>query len=231
MSDVSLASAQRSSPDSSLRKNKCAVLFAKRALILLFAAVSIGVSFFLDAPVERWVAAHPNPVLENAARLASRFGAWPWLMLGCGICLVIARLLRRDDWARLIIVMMIACSIAGLSADILRGITGRTRPDALGIVAQGWHGIHDGSQWLVGQRAYNSFPSGHTSAAFALAVTLFLSRKWPGLALLMLATCIAASRIVLAAHHFSDVVAGAILGAGIAILVWRVWMKKIRRAG
>src|ERR1700735_5136484 len=61
-----------------------------------------------------------------------------------------------------------------------------------------------------------SFPSGHTITAFSVAISL--SEFYPALlpALLFCALSIAASRILLGMHFLSDVVAGAVLGAGLA---------------
>jgi undecaprenyl-diphosphatase len=75
---------------------------------------------------------------------------------------------------------------------------------------------HDG-KWLVGQHAYNSFPSGHTAAATAFATALWLMHRKRGGVLLFGAAVIAASRIYLRDHHFSDVVAGAFLGVAVAL--------------
>jgi undecaprenyl-diphosphatase len=60
-----------------------------------------------------------------------------------------------------------------------------------------------------------SFPSGHTITAFSIAVTL--SAFYPNLegALFFMACSIAVSRIVLGMHFLSDVIAGALLGAGL----------------
>ena len=201
------------------------VLSPAFALVALFACMS----FFVDAPIDQWVAAHRHPAWETTAKMVSRYCAWHWLMGFAALCLGIAWLRRRRDWVRILIAMMIASSIAGLGADCLRGITGRTRPNA--AVAQGWYGMHHGSEWLVGRHAYNSFPSGHTAAAVAFAVTLLLSRRWPGLLLLSGAIVVAGSRIYLRDHHFSDVMAGAMLGGTIACWVWfrlmdRVWRER-----
>jgi undecaprenyl-diphosphatase len=69
-----------------------------------------------------------------------------------------------------------------------------------------------------------SFPSGHAVAGAALAVALVLAffpqgprrRKWEWLAA-GFAFVMALSRVYLLAHWFSDVVAGVMLGSGIAI--------------
>jgi len=62
-----------------------------------------------------------------------------------------------------------------------------------------------------------SFPSGHTITAFSVAIALgeFYPALFP--ALLFCALSIAISRILLGMHFLSDVVAGALLGSGLAM--------------
>ena len=78
-----------------------------------------------------------------------------------------------------------------------------------------------------------SFPSGHTSAAFATATTLSMNfPKWyvvvPAYAW---AGGVAYSRLHLGVHYPSDVAVGAITGAGSAYLTHkaRQWLQKNRQ--
>ena len=66
---------------------------------------------------------------------------------------------------------------------------------------------------------YASLPSGHATTAFAAAVAV--GALWPRTRPVMwaYALVIAVSRVVLTAHHPSDVLAGALVGALGALLV------------
>jgi undecaprenyl-diphosphatase len=68
----------------------------------------------------------------------------------------------------------------------------------------------------------SSFPSGHASAAF-FAATLLADQGGPAWVWYGLATLVAMSRPYVRIHHASDVVVGAALGVGLAVLARRVW--------
>lgn len=57
-----------------------------------------------------------------------------------------------------------------------------------------------------------SFPSGHTAAAFALAIAMFGAVPWLAPGLLLLAICVGYGRMYLGVHYPLDVAAGAALG-------------------
>ncbi len=75
-----------------------------------------------------------------------------------------------------------------------------------------------------------SFPSGHTSCAFATATALTLStKKWyVGVPAYTYASLIAYSRMRLGVHYPSDVLGGIIVGIGSSLLTFQVdrWINK-----
>lgn len=64
-----------------------------------------------------------------------------------------------------------------------------------------------------------SFPSGHTTASFTIATTLALNISGIGILVYILASIIGLSRIYLAVHYPTDVLAGIIVGIGSSLIV------------
>ena len=107
---------------------------------------------------------------------------------------------------------------------VLKGLTGRQRP----AVADGvdhWSGPAAFFKRFEKGRSdlYESFPSGHTASAFALATVLALRTRspWVGAAAYGAAAAVGMSRAVLDKHWLSDIVAGAVVGYLVARLVVR----------
>lgn len=110
-----------------------------------------------------------------------------------------------------------------LAGEGIKWIVGRGRP-FVGGEANAFNFAH-----FAGTEAYASLPSGHAVTSFALAFAV--SAVWPRAraAMIVYAVLIAISRLVLLAHHPSDVVAGALIGVVGAMLV-RYWFAA-RRLG
>src|SRR5947209_4608737 len=115
-----------------------------------------------------------------------------------------------------ILFIFLAVLVPALAGEIIKDAVGRGRP-FVGGQANAFNFSH-----FAGTEAFASFPSGHATTAFALAFAV--SAVWPRLrgAMLVYALAIGASRLVLLAHHPSDVVAGALLGV-IGALFVRYW--------
>ncbi len=81
-----------------------------------------------------------------------------------------------------------------------------------------------------GNVSTHSFPSGHTSAAFATATALTLStKKWYVAVPSYLYACgVGYSRMRLGVHFPSDVLGGMVIGIGSSLLIWKLdkWLLK-----
>lgn len=189
------------------------------ALAILAFALIAG-SFLLDAQVKHLVLDSNSGHWSKSPLVArvSEYGDWPELMLLGVIGTLIARWLRSIRWQRILIAAMIASTLAGMTINLSRLTTGRTRPRA--AAEMGWYGPKHGEKWLIGEADFNSFPSGHTATAVGFAgVILFAAPGW-GLLALLAASSVAISRILLGAHHPSDVITAATISLVVAWLVW-----------
>lgn len=130
---------------------------------------------------------------------ATRSGdGWLW----CSMGLLVLLFGGQQRFAALSAAAM--ASGAGIAAFMkLKRMIGRPRPCAL--EPHCWAELLPPDQF--------SFPSGHTitAASVSVALGMFYPEMQPGL--YFCATSIAASRVLLGMHYFSDVVAGAALGA------------------
>jgi membrane-associated phospholipid phosphatase len=112
--------------------------------------------------------------------------------------------------------ILLAVSVSLVAGELLKWIVGRGRP-FVGGQANAFNFAH-----FAGTEAYSSFPSAHSITAFALAFAV--AAVWPRMRGVMIAYAllIALTRLVLLAHHPSDVLAGASIGIIGAICV-RYW--------
>ena len=106
--------------------------------------------------------------------------------------------------AAALIMDLLICNVA------VKNLAARTRP----------YDVNTSVQLLVAKLHDYSFPSGHTASAFALATSLCIKYpKWYVIAPSALWACsVGVSRMNEGVHYPSDVLAGAAIGAGCAIV-------------
>jgi membrane-associated phospholipid phosphatase len=201
-------------------------------LLAIGAVVVLTLMFALDAseiglmPRRGAPSLWPVRILTDFGKAANVLGVLAGSLLAVAIA---APALRGPSRSRLLRFgtklqfLFFAVLVPVLTGEVIKWIVGRGRP-FVGGEANAFNFAH-----FAGTEAYASFPSAHviTSAALAFAV----SSVWPRArgAMIVYAALIAGSRLVLLAHHPSDVVAGALIGVAGAMAV-RHWFA-VRRLG
>ena len=181
-------------------------------VVFLCAALILIACFYADPSVQAWMTRQQLPALRNFMIAVSRYGDWPeHVLLGLAL-LGIAYWRGNKRWGRIFAAMVLACALAGVAARVVKISTGRARPHVQ--TEAGWNGPRLSPR-------YNSFPSGHTAASTAFFATLAFASWRIGAPLLIVPLLIAFSRMYVAAHYLSDVVAAALIGAVAAFVIAR----------
>ncbi|MBM3861732.1 MAG: phosphatase PAP2 family protein [Verrucomicrobia bacterium] len=141
---------------------------------------------------------------KRFALFVSFWGDFPrgWLLL-IVVLGVLGWVLKQRTWRVVALAALLAGLLAGAQCHSISSLTGRPRPSA--AMADRLHGP-------TLSRTYKSFPSGHTTCAFAVATTLAVSLPVLGVPCLPLAALVGWSRIAGTSHYPSDVWAGMWLG-------------------
>ena len=150
-----------------------------------------------------------NPVLDTLMSAITRLGdaGIIWILL-CAVLLILPR--TRKSGAILMAALLVDLVVCN---GILKPLVHRIRP----------FDVKTGIELLVKQPTDYSFPSGHTAASFTSVMALYLAgEKKLWILALVLAVLIAFSRLYLYVHYPTDVLAGALLGAGLGLLACRL---------
>jgi undecaprenyl-diphosphatase len=149
---------------------------------------------------------HDGPVLRAAGK-ASELADQPPLIALSAATIVAGALLRHPAVLRTGTRMLASHLIATGVKTVLKNGIDRTRPSR--AVKEGHHiGKGDGAD----DTSLNSFPSGHTAGAVAVAQAVAAESTIAGLPLQAAAIGVAALQPSRGKHYISDVVAGAAIG-------------------
>lgn len=157
----------------------------------------------LDLRLLRWMRTHGHsPGIESAAQALGKAGnnGAVWLVLGVALAIIDSE--RAQEW--------LICAVLGPVAIVLnygiKLLVKRPRP------------VLEGLPPLGGAPSSLSFPSAHALSSFAVATAMY--RVDPATAgALVVALAISLGRPYLGMHYPSDVLAGALLGILLGLIV------------
>jgi membrane-associated phospholipid phosphatase len=184
------------------------------ALMATFDAIEIGLMPPRGTP-SLW----PVRILTDCGKDAYVLGLLAAALLAIGLLVPLRKGVSRTRLSHFgthVQYLFFAVLVPVLTAEVIKWVVGRGRP-FVGGKANPFN-----FEPFNGTEAYFSLPSAHAVTGFALAFAV--ATIWPRtrIAMAVYALAIAASRLVLLAHHPSDVVAGGLLGV-IGAMAVRYW--------
>ena len=197
------------------------------AAVLFTCMAIIASMFLLDRTASDWARHLPGWFIEAFEQITD-FGLSGWFLYPLGVILLGLAAVASPASPRLAQgvfaalgarfgFLFVAIAAPGLFTTIVKRLIGRARP---------YVGGYDNPflyKPFIWQPAYASMPSGHATTAAAAAVAI--GAVWPRARPLMwlYALTIMFSRVVVVAHHPSDVLAGALVGAVGVLLLRRLF--------
>lgn len=141
------------------------------------------------------------------------FGAvyLPYLVILLFLALVIGAAYPRREKLEMVLVVLSASLIARFGAvEVIRHYVHRARP----LVDLPLHALFTESSW--------SFPSGHATFFFGMAMAIYCHHRRWGVLFFALAALISFARVTAGVHYPTDILGGAILGVTISWLIYSV---------
>lgn len=186
-----------------------AALFARRhrwryltALCCVAAFAAVSVHF--DAQVMATIKEGDSPAIREWGSRLSKLGKTDAMTLYITLALlVIGGVMRRARIARVGLLVLLAVAVSGIGVNVLRPLFGRARP----------YSEHGGDfTFLSAKHEFNSFPSGHSSEAWAVGVVLAAACPPAAVPVGIYAGQMLWARMEVERHFPTDVLVGAAWG-------------------
>lgn len=189
----------------------------RQAWGLLTGAVLIIVIsyFFTDVPVARCFHALSQQTRDVFEWVTKAGVSTVYLTVSFGLFVFFRWIRQKRLYADRALFFFSSIALSGIVTNVVKFLVGRFRPKMFFE-----RGVYGFDPFSVGYE-FNSFPSGHATTVFAIAVTCTIF--WPRYRILFFtfAAIVALSRLVLNAHYLGDVLAGACIGMATAIVMER----------
>lgn len=194
----------------------------------VYVALFCGLAILcLDRPVARLFKAHVHGEIEGFFKVVTRLGqaefylvpaglAWIVLMLGSLRAAAESTRRRLRRWALTPAFIFLSIAVSGLISNVIKFSLGRYRPRY--YFDQDLYGF----SFFNREWGMNSFPSGHSQAAFAAMTALMIVFPRYDIFWMIIAVLVALSRVVTTVHYLSDAVAGSWLAICVTVSLARM---------
>lgn len=168
---------------------------------------------FIDQPVAVFCQSLNQSIID-VFQWITELGKSTGYLIGLFMLFVFFRYIgRRPVVANRALFLFLSIALSGIIANMVKPMVGRLRPKMLfESNLYGFDVFHMGWE-------YNSLPSGHATTVFSLAMALSLFYPRWRLPFFFFAVMVGASRVIIAAHYVSDVLAGAYVGIATVFLL------------
>jgi membrane-associated phospholipid phosphatase len=180
-------------------------------LLCLLLALAGTAAFWIDLPVSRFFRGEgESPQFRSAFTGLNRFEVFGH---GIGVAVALIAVHQLDAARRWAIPRLATCVVAsGLLADLFKAVIVRTRPRSFSFEGTVWNTFDGWLPWLSVGSAGESFFSGHTATAVALAGALIWLYPRGRVFFAVMAALVGCQRVVSGSHYVSDVLFGAAAG-------------------
>ncbi len=166
-------------------------------LLTLIGIIATAAAFVYDGAILKWVATIQNPLLTQIMVVFTTLGA---IYVGIPIVLILAYALEKRKDKEIFWNIIAADIITEIVTVILKLLFNRDRPT---VSFANYSNI---------DADFQSFPSGHSSRAFAVMSVLGDFRRKYAILFYAFAFMVALSRVYIGAHYASDVIFGSMMG-------------------
>ncbi len=168
-----------------------------------------------DLAVFEWIQSIHNSFLTAIMTTITTLGDDGIIFIVLGLVLLLTKKYRKAGLTVLVaLLVMLVCNNL-----VLKELFARPRPFNLDPVTYDWwHEVYEYPNFNIHQPSSFSFPSGHTSSAFAAAIAILWYNRKIGVPMTIFAAIMGFTRIYVEVHYCTDVIAGAVVGVIYALI-------------
>lgn len=195
-------------------KYEVIVFFLIILFVILFSKIENNISVGIENYIGDGVETSKNKNLKNFFVNITDIGSSLWFFILSSFCFVFCYFLKKinisgellfDKIKNVSLLLFTATATTGVLTQLLKHFFGRPRPNHYD------ESLSLGFGFFNFESSFHSFPSGHSSTIFVVALVFSLLTPRIKYFYLIIAAIIALSRVFVGAHYLSDILGGVVV--------------------